>query len=154
MIDRLKKIFAREPDEAGEQDDTEAVHLAVAVLLVEIARADFAHREAEEQELLLQLKDATGLPEAESRELLQQAKDCVEHSVSLHKYTRDLHTRMSYDEKQAVVERLWRIAMADHDLDKYEDYMIGKIADLLYVSRGDVIRLRHRVTDETPKDNQ
>ena len=26
-----------------------------------------------------------------------------------------------------------------------EDYMVGKIAELLYVARGDVIRLRNRV---------
>ena len=43
--------------------------------------------------------------------------------------------------------------MADNKLDKYEDYMIGKIAELLYVARGDVIRLRQRVfesMEQTP----
>ena len=42
---------------------------------------------------------------------------------------------------------LWRIALADHNIDKYEDYMIAKIAELLYIARGDVIRLRQRVID-------
>jgi uncharacterized tellurite resistance protein B-like protein len=54
---------------------------------------------------------------------------------------------MSYPEKEAVIEMLWRIALADHDLDKYEDYMIGKIAELLYVYRGDVLRLKQRVVE-------
>ena len=53
---------------------------------------------------------------------------------------------MSYEEKTTVIEMLWRIALADNNLDKYEDYMIGKIADLLYIARGDVIQL------EKPRD--
>ena len=52
---------------------------------------------------------------------------------------------MSYAEKEVVVEMLWHIALADQNLDKYEDYMIGKIAELLYVYRGDVLRLKDRV---------
>jgi len=58
-----------------------------------------------------------------------------------------LHDEMSYEEKTTVIEMLWRIALADNTLDKYEDYMIGKIADLLYIARGDVIRLKSRVID-------
>jgi len=45
---------------------------------------------------------------------------------------------------------LWRVALADRHLDKYEDYLIGKVAELLYVARGDVIRLRNAVMEEKP----
>ena len=38
---------------------------------------------------------------------------------------------------------LWHVALADRHLDKYEDYLIGKVSELLYVSRGDVLRLKH-----------
>jgi uncharacterized tellurite resistance protein B-like protein len=54
---------------------------------------------------------------------------------------------MTYAEKESVIQMLWRIALADRNIDKYEDYMIGKIAELLYVARGDVIRLRQQVLD-------
>jgi uncharacterized tellurite resistance protein B-like protein len=79
--------------------------------------------------------------------LLAVAGMAVENSVSLHEFTRLLHDEMSYEEKTTVIEMLWRIALADNNLDKYEDYMIGKIADLLYIARGDVIRLKNRVID-------
>ena len=55
---------------------------------------------------------------------------------------------MTYAEKSTVIEMLWQIALADNHLDKYEDYMIGKIADLLYIARGDVIRLKNRVLEK------
>ena len=41
---------------------------------------------------------------------------------------------------------LWKLAMADQELDKYEDYLVRKIADLLYVSNTVVLRIRHEVT--------
>ena len=60
---------------------------------------------------------------------------------------------MNYAEKESVIEMLWKIALVDFDLDKYEDYMIAKIADLLYVARGDVMRLKQRVV-ESLSDSQ
>ena len=42
---------------------------------------------------------------------------------------------------------LWQVALTDRNLDKYEDYLIGKLGELLYVSRGDVIRLKNRVME-------
>ena len=41
---------------------------------------------------------------------------------------------------------LWELAMADRELDKYEDYLVHKIADLLYVSNTVVLRIRHEIT--------
>jgi uncharacterized tellurite resistance protein B-like protein len=38
---------------------------------------------------------------------------------------------------------LWQVAYADGQLDKYEDSLVLKISDLLYVSRGRVMRLKH-----------
>ena len=40
---------------------------------------------------------------------------------------------------------LWEVALADEGLDKYEDYLVRKIAELLYVPHAELIRLRHKV---------
>ena len=36
-------------------------------------------------------------------------------------------------EKQRVVEMLWQVALADRRLDKHEDHLVRRIAELLYV---------------------
>lgn len=147
MIRRLLSILGGDADSERQPEQPDPVALALAVLLVELAQADHDHKESEETEILRLLEGSLELVPAQARELLADAKQTVEHSVSLHDFTRTLHERMDYAEKQRVIEMLWRIALADFSLDKYEDYMIGKIADLLYVSRGDVIRLKHRVAE-------
>lgn len=148
MIRKLRKMF-NWPDAPGhmEDDGQDRIQLSTAVLLVEIARADHDRQDAEVTEMRKQLAANFGLSEDESLALLEAAETAVENSVSLHEFTRVLHDEMTYEEKTTVIEMLWRIALADNNLDKYEDYMIGKIADLLYIARGDVIRLKSRVID-------
>jgi uncharacterized tellurite resistance protein B-like protein len=147
MIGKLRKWFeaSREPGEADNKADS--LQLSVAVLLVEIARADHDHSESENRRIQEQLIEKFGLSDNEAAELIAKASHAAENSVSLHDYTKMLHSEMSYQEKESVIEMLWQIALADQNLDKYEDYMIGKIAELLYMYRGDVIRLKHHVIE-------
>ena len=42
---------------------------------------------------------------------------------------------------------LWLIALADDHLDKHEDHVVRKVAELLYVTHGDLIRIRNEVKD-------
>ncbi len=124
---------------------------ATAVLLVEIARADQERLVVEHEAMVKSLQMGFSLPADDAESLLCRAETAAENSVSLHEFTRVLHDELSYNEKEKIVEMLWRIALADRVLDKYEDYMVGKIADLLYVVRGDVIRLKNRVYESLDK---
>ena len=40
---------------------------------------------------------------------------------------------------------LWRVALADRRLDKREDYLVRQVAELLYVSQSDLIRIRNLI---------
>jgi len=154
VIRKLKDWFVRLEKPGEEARQPNSVQFCVAVLLAEIARADHEHKEVETDEMRRQLGAEFDLSGEQTRELVEAAQHAVENSVSLHEFTRTLHSEMSYAEKEMVIEMLWRIALADQDLDKYEDYMIGKIAELLYIYRGDVIRLKHRVIESRPQSIQ
>ena len=55
----------------------------------------------------------------------------------------DVHEAQT--ESHRVIEMLWKVALADQRLDKYEDYVVRKVADLLYVAHSDLIRIRNLV---------
>jgi uncharacterized tellurite resistance protein B-like protein len=148
MIGKLKALLSPLLAEPGEQDSKEQLDLAVAVLLVEMARADHRLDPTEEREIQAQLEQGFGLQSGPAAALLSRAREAVENAVSLHEFTRAIHETMDYAEKQRVIEMLWRVALADRNLDKYEDYLIGKLGELLYVSRGDVIRLKNQVMEQ------
>ena len=147
MFKILRNILV--PDAPGDEggDRFDPLLTAVAVLLAEIAQADHEHADVEAEEIRSQLMANFSLSETEAIELAKAARATATESVSLHEFTRTLHDSMDYKEKEAVVEMLWRIALADRNLDKYEDYMIGKIAELLYVYRQDVLRIKHNVVE-------
>jgi len=148
MISKLKRLLQR----AGQAGDTggsreDELQLAVAALLVELARADFAEEPSEEQAIRRLLEEYYELSPEESAVLLGRAQHAADESVSLHEFTRRLHGGLDEAEKRELIRMLWRIALADRRLDKYEDYLISKLADLLYVPRGDVLRLKNQVIE-------
>jgi uncharacterized tellurite resistance protein B-like protein len=147
VIDKLLKFLGRGDDLPEEECAEERIKHSTAVLLVEIARADHDLSDAEMIKIRDELCAAFDVDGNEAAALVERAHLAVEEAVSLHEFTRILHAEMNYADKQVVIEMLWKIALVDFDLDKYEDYMIAKIADLLYVARGDVMRLKQRVVE-------
>jgi uncharacterized tellurite resistance protein B-like protein len=134
-----------DPDDAssGEHD----LRLATAVLLVEVARADFAEDEFELDAAAELLHSHLQLPRHEIEQLVAEARQHADHSASLQSFTRQLHEELGVEEKLRVVEMLWEVALADSKLDKHEDHLIRKVAGLLYISHSDLIRVRNRVRE-------
>ncbi|MEO8224103.1 MAG: TerB family tellurite resistance protein [Gammaproteobacteria bacterium] len=142
MLRRLRE-FLESPAGPTASDPKARVRLAVTALLVELARADHDEQPAEQAAITgLVARHFQLSPEA-AGELLVEARSAVDDSVSLREFTAPLHKGLDYQEKLGIIAMLWDVALEDLELDKYEDYLVGKVADLLYVSRGDVIRLRH-----------
>ena len=81
-----------------------------------------------------------------AEKLFQEAEEIADNSVSLHEFTRTLHETLSSEAKNEIIEMLWRLALIDDSLDRYEDYLVRKIADLLYVSNSNVLRIKHELT--------
>lgn len=148
MLAGLKDLIERAfPDgSAGDEGAREhGVELATALLLVEVARADYEEDWTEDEEVAGLLRRHFELSDSELELLVEQAKAEADHAASLQSFTRELHEKLSLHEKHQIVEMLWRVAFADRHLDKHEDHLVRKIAGLLYISHGDLIRIRNQV---------
>jgi uncharacterized tellurite resistance protein B-like protein len=148
MIKRLfvqvvETISSSEQSATSAADREAAVRLATAVLMIDVARADYVFEESEFDHVLKLIETHFGLSPEEAAELVNEAGDKAEDLISVHEFTHLLHKHLSEDEKANIVSLLWQIAYADGRLDKYEDSLVLKISDLLYVSRGRVMRLKH-----------
>ena len=78
--------------------------------------------------------------EQDIEELINESKKKVSESTSLYEYTRLINDLCDYEDKIRLISNLWSIAFADKHLDKYEEYLIRKISDLLHVSHKDFIQ--------------
>ncbi|MDH4031918.1 MAG: TerB family tellurite resistance protein [Chromatiales bacterium] len=148
MIDRLQEFLRSAlgnaaPEEAS--SDEHGVRVAMAALLVEMARADFIEDEEERCALLGLLRAHFSLEKHEAEELLGLADRQADRAVSLQEFTAEIHAALTLPQKLKFLEMLIRVALADGRLDKHERHLLGKIADLIYIPHADYVGLRDRI---------
>jgi len=117
--------------------------MALAVLMLEVAKSDFQESDSEIQSITAWLSSQDlGLTKDDVTRLLDSARGEQARSAGLFEYTRRACERMSMEERVQLVEQLWLIAYADGVIDKYEEAAIRKASELLYVSHSDFIRAK------------
>jgi uncharacterized tellurite resistance protein B-like protein len=136
-------ISAPTNDEKSPESRDAALRSATAVLMLDVARSDHVFEESEFERVLGLVEKHFGMSPEDAAELVNAADEKAEELVSLHEFTQLLHNNLDESEKARIVGLLWQVAYADGRLDKYEDSLVRKISDLLHVSRGRSMRLKH-----------
>lgn len=145
MIEAIKKLIQKEGDHDKPVTGVhkqQLIRLAAAVLFVEVMHADHKVDKREQQVVRQALQESFSLSSHEADELRQLAEDRVKDVTSLHEFTSLLHGRLSNEEKVMLLEQIWRVVLADNDVDKYEEHLVRRIAELLYIKHSDYIRAK------------
>ena len=153
MIRAFQRLFASTVATAARAAQVEerehGYHVATAALLVEMMRADYEVRPAERDAVLRALAAAfDDLSPEETRDLLARAEERADDATSLYEFTQLINRQLDHEQKAHVVELLWRVAYADGDLDKYEEHLVRRIADLIHVPHSVFIRMKHQARGE------
>lgn len=143
LITKLKTLF-RQPEDTQAQPDSRALELTCAALMFEVARADFAVETAELDTVNALLTAQFGLTPEELVSVTEQAAQQADAATCLYEFTRTLNELASVEEKRALLAMMWRVAMADDVLSRYEEHLIRKVADLLYVPHSDFIAAKQQ----------
>ncbi len=142
MLKRISEFLDRYAGGTTELDRDQAIRLATAVLLVEVMQADYDVTRAERETVERAMAHTFDLSGAALRELIHDAEARASSATSLYDFTAEINGQFSYEEKVQVIAHMWEVAYADGDLDKYEEYLIRKTADLLYVTHADFIQTK------------
>ncbi|MEX0915821.1 MAG: TerB family tellurite resistance protein [Wenzhouxiangellaceae bacterium] len=144
FLENLKQIIGRhEPD-----PDEQALPRAAAVLLLELAVADAGIDDSERQVIEQAILEHFELDRAEVQELIVEAARYQRESHSLHEFTHQLRTSLEPETRGELVEWLWRVGFADGHLDRHEEHLVRRLADLLGVSHREFIRRKHRAAGD------
>ena len=151
----LKKIkgyiseFGNQSSDAENQEEKEKniINNACAALLIETALADKVFNTEEIDSMKKTLREVYEIDEKDLDELISESEKKVSKSTSLYEYTRLINDLCDYQDKLKLINNLWTIAFADKHLDKYEEFLIRKISDLLYVSHSDFIQQKLSVKE-------
>ena len=125
--------------------DEHQLNLAAVALLIEMILQDDNVDKAEVAVVKKLLITQFAISEEEMESLYVLAEEEKHQSTDYHEFTSLIAKHYTQPQKIQLIESLWRVAYADQVLDKYEEHMVRRISDLIYVSHKDFIQAKHRV---------
>ena len=152
MIKKIKSYISNFAENSDIEDniDTnnlEILNLACAALLIETAFVDNNFSKEEILSMKITLKKVYHMEDKIIDSLIEEAEQMVSESTSLYEHTRLINDFCDYESKLRLINSLWTVAFADQKLDKYEEYLIRKISDLIHISHSDFIKQKKKAKD-------
>ena len=121
--------------------------LAIAALLVRVARADDTYAETERQRIDRVLARRRGLSPDEAADLRAEAEAMEAEASDTVRFTRSIKEMIALDDRAGVIEAMWEVAYADADRAADEETLIRLVAGLLGIPDRDSNLIRQRVMD-------
>ena len=148
MIDIVKRFFGTLSTVESSQtknDNQHDVRVAVCALLVEMAKIDETFTSAEMAKIISILKEKYGLSADDADELISVAEKELDGSIDYWQFARLINDNYTTEEKIDIIEMLWRIVFVDEKMDKYENHLMHKLAELLRLSHQQLIEAKIKV---------
>jgi uncharacterized tellurite resistance protein B-like protein len=140
FLDFLNRLMAPAPVIS----DPDA-RLALAALLVRIARTDGHYAPPEIMRIDLLLAERYGLTHADAQALRRNAETLEEEAPDTVRFTRAIKEAVPYVDRVGVIEALWAVVLADGTREAEEDALMRMTASLLGVNDRDSGLARQRV---------
>jgi len=137
VIKKIQGLLGLGNDAATSADEGDDVQLAAAALLVEVATVDRNFDAAERARILTFVQERFSLDQEIAGQLLAKAEAEVEGSVQLYAITSAIRLGLSYEDRVELMECLWHVAYADGEADPFEDQLMRRIGELIYVTDRD-----------------
>lgn len=115
---------------------------AAAVLLVEVMAADDEFDDVESETIRQSLIRHFHLSTEEADQLLAESEQSHHETHDLYEFTNVVNGEFQAPQKFELLKSMWKVAYADGVIDRYEEHMIRKLAELLHLSHSDFIRAR------------
>ena len=132
------------PPQRDAADETHALQLATAVMLVEVMRADASIHATERATVLAGLRTKFGLSEDEAARLSELAEVEAKNASDWFAFTSRINENFEMPQKLRMIEFMWDVAYADGHLSEHERHVMWRIADLLHIPQGAYIHARMR----------
>jgi uncharacterized tellurite resistance protein B-like protein len=140
----LKRLTQPEPAPLPDGD----ARLALTALLVRIARSDGTYSTAEIAQIDAITEHRYGLSPTDAVALREQCETLETEAPDTVRFTRAIKNAVPYDDRNAVVQSLWQVVLADGTRSAEENSIMRLAASLLGVSDVDSALARQKVTKQ------
>lgn len=148
MLEYFKELLTGGLKGRPEEDKKNRVQIATCALLIEIASADDNFTEVERAKIIEIMKNTFSLSSEYVKELIEIAQRQIKSSVSLYEFTDIINLNFTREEKLDILLNLWRLIFVDDIMDKYEEFVVRRIASNLKLEHQDLIAAKLLARDE------
>ena len=142
--DLLRGLLAPAPARLPEPD----ARLALAALLVRIARSDGLYAAEEVERIETVLARRHDLSPFEAARLRSDAEALENEAPDTVRFTRALKAAVPLEDRAALVQAMWAVALADGSRDAGEDQQIRLLVNLLGLTDVESAQARARAAEE------
>ena len=140
MRDMIKRFFSQVSEENTSCNrNVQDVRVATCALFLEMAHIDDTFTKEETEIILSILKEKYQLSDEHADHLLEEAGRELKESIDLWQFSKLINDNYSTEEKMEVIKILWEIVFVDGKMDRYENYLMHKVATLLRLSNEKLI---------------
>jgi uncharacterized tellurite resistance protein B-like protein len=147
MLNSIRDFFDRHIGAAPAASERHSIELATAALLIEVARVDQGATADERAAVLRAVREKFELPHEDAERLIALAEEEMKQASDYFQFTSLINRHFTQQQKQRVVELMWRVAYSDASLSAHENHLMRKVADLLHIAHGDYIAAKMRAQD-------
>ena len=146
----LKSIFQKfsQVETAGvsgefwQKEPELSLKLAAGVVLLEVVHADGQVDPDEMDHLKNTLQSMFEVKKEDIDVLLDKVNKERDASIDMWRYTKVINDHFDIAQKILIVEAIWRIIFADGHVDRFEEYLVRKVSNLLHVPHADMIEAK------------
>ncbi|WP_298292410.1 TerB family tellurite resistance protein [uncultured Litoreibacter sp.] len=139
----LNRLTADTPDQLEATD----ARLAMAALLVRLARTDGHYASSEAARIDLILARHYQLTDGDAQALRAEAEILETEAPDTVRFTRAIKDHTAHEDRDRVIEDIWELALADGSRSDDEDSLIRMVAPLLGINDRDSALARQRVIE-------
>jgi uncharacterized tellurite resistance protein B-like protein len=145
MLEKIKLFFEKHIALTGLGEGfDDKLKTASAALFMEMMHTEEACTSDKQHLILNILVNTFSLTEEQAAHLLVIAEHKRNQATDYYEFTHLINAEFSHEQKIQLLESLWQIAYLDNNLDIDEEYLVDKIARLLFIPRIDVLQARNR----------
>lgn len=152
MLTSIRDFFDKRLAGAGPSRQAHTLELACATLLAEVVRLDGDISPAEREAVLGAVRQHFHLTDEEADTLFSLAEREAREATDYYQFTSLIRAHYSQEQRQELIELLWRVAYADATLSAHEQHVVRKIADLLYVPHSAYIAAKMRAKESHSRE--
>jgi uncharacterized tellurite resistance protein B-like protein len=140
MIDLLRRLLAPAPEPLTRPD----ARLALAALLVRVARTDGLYSAEEVERIDRVLARHHGIDPFEAAHLRAEAEEMEASAPDTVRFTQAIKGATALEDRAELMVALWSVALADGQRDAHEDRLMRMVATLLGLTDVESAQARQR----------